>query len=96
MGDVDLMDRARLQGIHSQTAYRLGRMNTELVEAALSAHWLGLIVLDLAEADDDLAFALAGAEGRTYWIATAGGRASVQRAAASARAFPDAHREQGF
>jgi hypothetical protein len=85
------MDRTRLQGIHPQTAYRLGRMNTELVEATLSAHGRRLVVLNPAEADDDLA----GAEGCTYWIATVGGRASVQRAPASARAFPDAPREPG-
>jgi putative resolvase len=89
------MDRARLQGIYPQTAYRLGRMNTELVEAALSVHGRRLVLLDPAEADDDLAFGLAGAEGCTYWIATAGGRASVQRAAASARAFSDAPRKPG-
>ncbi len=33
---------------------RLGRMNTELVEAALSAHGRGLVVLDPDEVDDDL------------------------------------------
>jgi len=33
---------------------RLGRMNTELVEAALSAHGRRLVVLDPAEAEDDL------------------------------------------
>jgi putative resolvase len=33
---------------------RLGRMNTELVEAALSAHGRRLVVLDRAEAEDDL------------------------------------------
>jgi putative resolvase len=33
---------------------RLGRMNTELVEAALSAHGRRLVVLDLDEVDDDL------------------------------------------
>jgi putative resolvase len=34
---------------------RLGRVNTELVEAALSAHGRSLVVLDPAEADDGLA-----------------------------------------
>jgi putative resolvase len=33
---------------------RLGRMNTELVEAALSAHGRRLVVLDDGEVDDDL------------------------------------------
>lgn len=33
---------------------RLGRMNTELVEAALSAHGRRLMVIDDAEMDDDL------------------------------------------
>jgi putative resolvase len=33
---------------------RLGRMNTELVEAALSAHKRRLVVLDDGEVDDDL------------------------------------------
>jgi len=33
---------------------RLGRMNTELVEAALSAHGRRLVVLDPGEVDDDL------------------------------------------
>jgi len=33
---------------------RLGRMNTELIEAALSAHGRDLIVLDDGEVDDDL------------------------------------------
>lgn len=33
---------------------RLGRMNTELVEAALSAHGRRLVVLDTGEIDDDL------------------------------------------
>ena len=33
---------------------RLGRMNTELVEAALSAHGRRLAVLDPAEVEDDL------------------------------------------
>jgi putative resolvase len=33
---------------------RLGRMNTELVEAALSAHGRGLVILDPDEVDDDL------------------------------------------
>jgi putative resolvase len=33
---------------------RLGRVNTELVEAALSAHGRGLVVLDPAGAGDDL------------------------------------------
>ena len=33
---------------------RLGRMNTELVEAALSAHGRRLVVIDDGEVDDDL------------------------------------------
>ena len=33
---------------------RLGRMNTELVEAALCAHGRRLVVLDAGEVDDDL------------------------------------------
>lgn len=33
---------------------RLGRMNTELVEAALSAHGRRLVVLDYGEVADDL------------------------------------------
>lgn len=33
---------------------RLGRMNTELVEAALSAHGRDLVVVDDGEVDDDL------------------------------------------
>lgn len=33
---------------------RLGRMNTELVEAALAAHGRGLVVLDGGEVDEDL------------------------------------------
>jgi len=33
---------------------RLGRMNTELVEAALSAHGRRLVVLDSGEVSDDL------------------------------------------
>ena len=33
---------------------RLGRMNTEMVEAALSAHGRRLVVIDDAEMDDDL------------------------------------------
>jgi putative resolvase len=33
---------------------RLGRMNTELVESALSAHGRRLVVLDAGEVDDDL------------------------------------------
>ncbi|MBX9980397.1 MAG: recombinase family protein, partial [Mycobacterium gordonae] len=33
---------------------RLGRMNTELVEAALSAHGRRLVVLDGGEVNDDL------------------------------------------
>ena len=33
---------------------RLGRMNTELIEAALSAHGRRLVVLDDGEVDDDL------------------------------------------
>lgn len=34
---------------------RLGRVNTELVEAALAAHGRGLVVVDEGEVDDDLA-----------------------------------------
>jgi putative resolvase len=33
---------------------RLGRMNTELVEAALCAHGRRLVVLDAGEVDDDV------------------------------------------
>jgi putative resolvase len=33
---------------------RLGRMNTELVESALSAHGRRLVVLDTGDVDDDL------------------------------------------
>jgi putative resolvase len=33
---------------------RLGRMNTELAEAALSAHGRRLVVLDCGEVTDDL------------------------------------------
>ncbi len=33
---------------------RLGRMNTELIEAALAAHGRRLVVLDEGEVDDDL------------------------------------------
>jgi putative resolvase len=33
---------------------RLGRMNVELVEAALSAHGRRLVVLDAGEVEDDL------------------------------------------
>jgi hypothetical protein len=44
--------------LHVQTVVkhgdRLGRMNIELVEAALSAHERGLVVLDPDEVDDDL------------------------------------------
>lgn len=39
---------------------RLGRVNTELVEAALSAHGRGLVVLNPDEVDDDLVRDAAG------------------------------------
>lgn len=55
--------RKKLQGLLSDPSVgaivvehrdRLGRMNTELVEAALSAHGRRLIVMDESELDDDL------------------------------------------
>ena len=39
---------------------RLGRMNTELAEAALAAHHRRLVVLDSSEVTDDLARDMAG------------------------------------
>jgi putative resolvase len=48
-----LSQRAWVQGLDPQTACRR-RMNTELVEAALSAHRRRLVVLDPGEAGDDL------------------------------------------
>jgi len=54
---------------------RLGRMNTELVESALSAHGRPLVVLDNGELDDDLVRDMA--EVRTSFWARLYGRRSA-------------------
>jgi putative resolvase len=54
---VNLIEWAQAQGIHVTVVERrdrLRRANTELVEAALSAHDRRLVVLDDGEVDDDL------------------------------------------
>ncbi len=49
-----LLADAGVQTVVVEHRDRLGRMNTELVEAALSAHGRRLVVLDPDEVDDDL------------------------------------------
>ena len=49
-----LLADPKVQAVVVEHRDRLGRMNTELVEAALSAHGRRLVVLDPDEADDDL------------------------------------------
>ena len=49
-----LLADPRVRAVVVEHRDRLGRMNTELVEAALSAHGRRLVVLDPDEADDDL------------------------------------------
>ena len=49
-----LLADPRVRTVVVEHRERLGRMNTELVEAALSAHGRRLVVLDPGEADDDL------------------------------------------
>lgn len=49
-----LLADPRVRTVAVEHRDRLGRMNTELVEAALSAHGRRLVVLDPDEADDDL------------------------------------------
>jgi putative resolvase len=49
-----LLADPRVRAVVVEHRDRLGRMNTELVEAALSAHGRRLVVLDPAEAEDDL------------------------------------------
>ena len=61
---------------------RLGRMNTELVESALSAHGRRLVVLDDGEVDDDLARAMAGV--LTSFCARLYGRRSARNRALKA------------
>jgi putative resolvase len=61
---------------------RLGRMNTELVEAALSAHGRRLVVLDPAEVEDDLVRDMT--EILTSFCARLYGRRSARNRAAQA------------
>lgn len=49
-----LLADPKVQAVVVEHRDRLGRMNTELVEAALSAHGRGLVILDPDEVDDDL------------------------------------------
>lgn len=49
-----LLADPRVQAVVVEHRDRLGRMNTELVEAVLSAHGRRLVVLDDGELDDDL------------------------------------------
>ena len=49
-----LLADPHVQAVVVEHRDRLGRMNTELVEAALSAHGRRLVVLDPGEVDDDL------------------------------------------
>ena len=49
-----LLADPNVQAVVVEHRDRLGRMNTELVEAALSAHGRRLVVLDPGEVDDDL------------------------------------------
>jgi putative resolvase len=49
-----LLADPRAQTVVVEHRGRLGRMNTELVEAILSAHGRGLVVLDPDEVEDDL------------------------------------------
>ena len=49
-----LLSDSRVTTVVVEHRDRLGRMNTELVEAALSAHGRRLVVLDPGEVDDDL------------------------------------------
>jgi putative resolvase len=61
---------------------RLGRMNTELVEAALAAHGRGLVVLDDGEVDDDLVGDMV--EVLTWFCARLYGRRSARNRALKA------------
>lgn len=72
---------ARVQGLDPQTACRR-RMNTELVEAALSAYGRGLVVLDPGEAGDDLVRDMT--EVLTSFCARLYGRRSVRNRAEKA------------
>jgi putative resolvase len=49
-----LLADPNVQAVVVEHRDRLGRMNTQLVEAALSAHGRRLVVLDPGEVDDDL------------------------------------------
>ena len=49
-----LLADPQVQAVVVEHRDRLGRMNTELVEAALSAHGRRLVIVDPDEADDDL------------------------------------------
>src|ERR1700730_13511443 len=62
---------------------RLGRMNVELVEAALSASGRSLVVLDLAERDDDLVRDMT--EVLTSFCARLYGRRSLRNRAVTGR-----------
>jgi len=61
---------------------RLGRMNTELVESALSAHGRRLVVLDDGEVDDDLVRDMV--EVLTWFCARLYGRRSARNRAVKA------------
>ena len=61
---------------------RLGRLNTELVEAALSAHGRRLVVLDEGEVDDDLVRDMVGV--LTSFCARLYGRRSARNRAEKA------------
>jgi len=61
---------------------RLGRMNTELVQAALSAHGRGLVVLDSGEVTDDLVRDMV--EVLTWFCARLYGRRSARNRAIKA------------
>ncbi|MDT5350034.1 MAG: putative resolvase [Mycobacterium sp.] len=61
---------------------RLGRMNTELVEAALSAHGRRLVVLDAGEVTDDLVRDMV--EVLTWFCARLYGRRSARNRAIKA------------
>jgi putative resolvase len=73
---------------------RLGRMNTELVEAALSAHGRRLVVLDDGEVEDDLVRDMT--EVLTSFCARLYGRRSAKnRAAKAMRAAAEHHEDVG-
>ncbi len=77
-----LADR-RVTAVVVEHRDRLGRMNTELVEAALSAHGRRLLVLDSGEVTDDLVRDMV--EVQTSFCARLCGRRSARNSGAQGR-----------